>query len=646
MNIKYIAFASSLTALVLTSCSTDAYTELERTKSAFLEQLGGDISQMQWWRTAVVLNVNVDTEATTKLWLMSDEDKGTLFDYKELSASGTAQLLAPQGQGNTIYLVSVCDRQKQITPITLTGKTEENVSIHFDAPTQDDKNALFAPSHTAHKAAAKANEQNDANDNTPRVNASLYGSSTKGNAFYNEMTETQKNEALYILRNAYKEYTPAKSFGANCDYELKSNGQFNITWFAGNCLSASSHILGYYYHSPGTYDDITYVDLSETEIYDYIDGMAKVQYKVNQQAAEQYGVQADHWYDANFDMGDTFNNPHPNLAARRNDDVYNSIDVYNRYGDNITAMRGISFTINVPEGMYVGFYDRIEDVAQPEQYDRFVKMGIKPYTSRDQFKAMNFSCEAMNMNLKGTYRSCVFKTAHSIWLGMENDYTGGDLDCNDVMFEVSADLEIHHPTIVEPDLKPFGEYDDLMPWTIAYEDATRQPDFDFNDAVIQVVPNAEKEECCVTVMAAGSPSKMYLHYNGPDGDINLGEVHELLDGQPGTTINTTSSVAQKPFVQVACVTWPKGYSMKEDARRFYIEVQRGTCKDCSDVITLAEEPGQMPEALLIAGQWKWPKEGININTTYSTFADWSKDITKLAYWNWYSYPKTNTYVNY
>lgn len=641
MNIKYIAFAS-LSALALASCSSDSYTEWERTKDAFLEQLGGSISRLQWWRTAVVLNVHVKTEAATQLWLMSDNDKGTLYDYKQIAASGAVQMLAPQGQSNPLYLVSVCDRQKSITPITLTGKAEESINLSITLPPKQDKNEVFVPQPSSNQA--KARLLSDETANEPHVATLLSGSSIKGDAYYNEMTDAQREEALYILKNAYKEYTPAKSFGANCDYELKSNGKFNITWFAGNCLSSSSHILGYYYHTPGTYSDIKYVDLSETDIYDYIDGKAKVQYQVNEKAAQQYGVLPDHWYDANFDMGDTFENPRPNLSARRDDDAYNSIDVFNRYGEDITALRGISFTIDVPEGMYVGFYDRIEGVEQPEQYDRFVKMGIQPYTSRDKFKAMNFSCEAMNMNIKGTYRSCVFKTKNAIWLGMENDYTGGDLDCNDVMFEVSADLEIHHPTIVEPDLKPFGEYDDLMPWTIAYEDVARQADFDFNDAVIQITPNYEKEECCVRVMAAGSPSRMNLHYDGPDGDINLGEIHELLGGSAGTTINTTSSITEMPAVQVACVAWPKDYTMKEDTRRFYIEMQRGTCKDCSDVITLPEEPGQMPEALLIAGKWKWPQEGIHINTIYPSFANWSKDITNQSYWNWYTQPQNDKVV--
>ena len=637
--IKGLALVSAA-LWMLSSCSTDSISEYERTQSVFLTQLGGLISEMQWWRTAVTLNVDVSTEAPAQLWLMSDEDKGSLYDYKEIAESGTVHLVAPQGKGTTVYLVSVSNRQKSILPITLSGKSEEEVTLKIE-PRDENGSDLRTLSIGKEKASTIVDNKTSATSKT-----SLYGSSIVGGATYNELSEAQKNEALLLLERAYKEYVPAKTLGANCDYELESKGDFNITWFAGNCQSYTPHVLGYYYHSPGTYDDIKYVDLSETEVYDYIDGLAKVQYKVNDEAATQYGVVADHWYDANFDMGDSFEKQSPYISARSDDDAYNTMSVFERYGRNITHLRGISFTINVPEGKCVGFYDRVENVPQPEQYDRFVKMGIKPYTTRDKFKAMNFSCEAMNMNINGSYRSCVFKTDNAIWLGMENDYTGGDLDCNDVMFEVSADLEIHRPTIVEPDLKPFGEYDEVMPWTIAYEDVARNADFDFNDAVIKLVPNYEKEECCVTVMAAGSTSKMYLHYDGPDGDINLGEIHELLGADVNTKVNTTTSVAQTPFVQVGCVKWPKGYTMEQDAHRFYIEIQRGTCADCSDVITLAEKPGQTPEALLIAGEWKWPKEGVNIMDAYSQFADWSKDITKLSYWSWYANPKPNKCVSY
>ena len=635
---KWSALAIVATCLELASCATDSQYESERTQANFANMLGGAVSPRQWWKTAVTLDLNVTAPDSVKLWLMSDKDKGTLFDYKEIETSGRFKMVAPQGKGNTLYLVSVCNRQKNVQEIKLTGKTEENVNVSIEQK-QEGNGELS----TYTEATAKPIDSKIVPDAT-RAITSLYGSSMAGNAKHNELTANQLSDALTLLGRAYKEHIPAKSLGANCDYELKSNGDFNITWFAGNCLSSSPHVLGYYYHTPGTYDDIKYVDLSETEIYDYIDGLAKVQYKVNDAAAKQYGVLADHWYDANFDMGDLFEKQQPNIGARKDDDAYNTMAVFERYGGNITNLRGISFTINVPAGMYVGFYDRVENHPQPEQYDRFVKMGIKPYTSRENFKAMNFSCEAMNMNMNGSYRSSVFKTGHALWLGMENDYTGGDLDCNDVMFEVSADLEIHHPSVVEPDLKPFGEYDDIMPWTLAFEDLGRNADFDFNDAVIQLVPNQEKEQCCVMVKAAGNNSRMYLHYDGPDGDVNMGEIHELLGRNASDVVNTKTAVPETPFVQVDCVKWPRGYIMQQDARRFYIEVKRGRCDDCSDVITLAEEPGKVPEALLIAGEWKWPKEGVNIMDAYPSFKQWAKDNTDMKHWDWYVNPGADLVV--
>lgn len=634
-NNKYGWGLLSAALVALTSCSTEALSEYERTQNAFLENLNGKVSPMQMWRTAVKLNVQVTAPAPVKVWLVSDPNEGTIYDYKELAQSGNIELVAPQTSAQQVYLITYCNHLKKSHVITLTGRTEETVTIKVSNDYTTVASSIEEQVGSAHTQAK------DVDANVDR--SELYGNSIAGNALYYQFTTDQKNEALDLLKDSYREGVNAKSLGMNCDYELGSKGSFNITWFSGNTKSASPHILGYYYHSPGTYDDIQYIDLSETEVFDYIDGLAKVQYQVNQDAASEFGVQANHWYDANFDVGDTYEEPSPYIQARLGDDSYNCIDVYKRYGSNLSAIRGISFTIDVPVGKRVGFYMRDEKTDMPEQYDRFVKLGIRPYTSRDKYKNINFSCEAMNMDFKGTHRSCIVEHSHSYWLGMEDNSTGGDLDCNDLIFGVTADLDIYKPEILEPDIINVG---DKMPWTIAYEDVHRDADYDFNDAVIKVVPDYEAEKCCVYVMAAGSTNRMYLHYDGPDGDQNLGEIHELLGGRADTEINTQTSVAQYPFVSIDCVKWPKEYNMAEDAKRFYIEVKRGTCENCSDVITLAQEAGKTPEALLIAGEWKWPREGVNIMRAYDTFANWSKDVSKMAYWNWYAYPKSNTYVNY
>lgn len=622
--------------LTVTACSTESETDLTRTEAIFTESLGGPVSPMQWWRTAVTLQVKLTAPDTTQLWLMTGNDQGLLCDYHQADASGTLRMVAPQGKGTRLYLVTVCNRQKDVHEITLTGNPEQSVEVKIELrptnegefSTRDMASAPFQPLPEVKTA------------------SSLYGSSLAGNAHYNELTSAQLSEALQLITRAYKEYIPAKTLGANCDYELKSNGDFEVTWFAGNCQSSSSHVFGYYYHTPGTYDDIQYVDLSETEIYDYIDGWAKVQYQVDETAAQLYDVLPNHWFDANFDMGDTFDKQAPHLSARAGDDAYNTIDVLNRYGSHLTRLRGVAFTLKVPEGKYVGFYDRVENVPFPEQYDRFVKLGIKPYTTRDKFKAMNFSCEAMNIALNGSYRSSVFRTPNALWLGLENDYTGGDLDCNDVMLQVSADHEIHRPSVVEPDLRPFGEYDSIMPWTIAYEDLARQPDFDFNDAVIQLLPDPEAQTCCVRAMAVGSTAQMFLHYDGPDGDVNLGEMHALLGTDTHRRVNTTLSTPEVPFASVGCVKWPSGYTMEQDARRFYIEVKRGTCADCSDILMLPTEPGQVPEALLVAGEWKWPREGVAIQKAYPEFPAWGRNSTQLSHWGWYAAPTQGTCVSY
>ena len=256
-----------------------------------------------------------------------------------------------------------------------------------------------------------------------------------------------------------------------------------------------------------------------------------------------------------------------------------------------------------------------------------------------------FSAEALNLD--GKHRSFIMDNEEVIWMGMEDIVEGGDYDCNDIIFGVVTKLSIDYmPDITTPSFFTIGAYK-LFPWTLAFEDVNREADFDFNDAVVKLVPDYEKEQCCVTVMAAGSTSRMYLHFDGPDGDQNLGEIHELL-GQKNDlkAINTSSSIIATPFVEIDCVPWPRNYTMANDAKRFYIEVQRGTCNDCTDIISLPSEPGKMPEAILVAGEWKWPKEGKHIIKSYQEFSRWAKDVTRTRFWEWYKSPTTDSYVSY
>lgn len=202
------------------------------------------------------------------------------------------------------------------------------------------------------------------------------------------------------------------------------------------------------------------------------------------------------------------------------------------------------------------------------------------------------------------------------------------------------------PLIILPEIDDPSFRNKPMPWTIAFEDLMREADFDFNDAVIRLEPDYNKEQCNVTLMAVGSTARMYLHYDGPDGDQNLGELHELMNRKAGTKINTTSSYAPVSFVTLESVKWPKDYDITKDAHRFYIEIKRGTCQDCSDLLTLPMTQGVVPQAMLIAGSWHWPMEGKHIHEAYPQFSSWATDMTNSIYWNWYTSPKSGTTVNY
>lgn len=641
LNKTVFVVALAGTAL-LASCSSDSLSEYERTCTSFFDHLGGKPGIKQWWRTAVDLKVNVTADDSTQLWLLSGEDSGTLYDYRKAAANQTVQLVMPQGRGNKAYIVSLTsNRNKSVNPLTLNGHTEQTIELNLKEST------LYRTSSQQPLAAPQPLDASEDARATDR--SALYGNSVAGNARHKEFSDEMTNEGLRQLATHYVEYVPARQLNMNCDYELRSKGDFDITWFAGNCLSYTPHILGYYYHTPGTYDDIKYVDLSETEVYDYIDGLPKVQYQVNEKAAAEFGVQANHWYDVNFDMGDTFVDPRPNKPQRKGDDAYSSIAVYNRYGENISAIRGITFTVHVPAGMHVGFYDRVDETPLPSQYDHLVKLGIKPYTSRDKFKAMNFTAEAFNLNLnqKGSYRSSIIKGDQAHWIGMENDYTGGDLDCNDVMFAISTDVEVLRPDIIVPDIEPSAYYNDRMPWTLAFEDVYRNADFDFNDAVVKLIPDYKNQRCQVLAMAAGSKNRMVLHYDGPDGDEELGELHELLGASTGDCVNTLAGEPDVPFVTINSVPWPSSYTMQKDARRFYIEVKRGTCHDCSDLLSLPDAAGEaMPQAILVAGEWKWPREGVPVTLAYPSFAKWAKDATDMDAWTWYKVPTQGKVVTY
>jgi hypothetical protein len=619
-------------AFFLTSCTPDdSESEYEHTNAYFQEELGCQIGMMQWWETSVTIQVNVEANTPTRIWLTSAPKNGILYDYKEVPSSGIVSMTAPQGQGNTIYLSSLCRNKLGSQPITLSGKPIETVDLNP-------------------QKSAPALSPAEPDPMTYRSHpASLCGNSILGNAEYYTFNGEELESFRTMMANMeiggdYVAYLP----GASDDYELSSNGPFQVIWASGWEASQAPHILGYYHHSPGTYNDIEYVDISETHKWDYIDGLSKLQYQIDMND-EVAGIHfyPGQWYDANFDMYDRYGSTSASNPDRVGDSAFNIRIVFDRYHQHLSAFRGIAFEVDVPVGNHIGFYLRADSEPFPDQWALVKSEGIPPYVSNQAlFRGTCFS--AKDLNVGGNRRSIIWDAGAAIWMGMEDFVVGGDNDCDDVIFCVMQDMEICKPDIILPDVVLQDIYDTIFPWTLAFEDVYRDADFDFNDAVIKLVPDYNTEQCCVTAMAVGSTENMYLYYDGPNGEVCLGEMHKLL-GNTGSDlkyINTQQSTISTPTVLVDCVPWPKDYSMEQDARRFSIRVQRGTCEDCADTLSLPSTPGELPEALLVAGEWNWPTEKTFIGSAYSFFPKWSQDPSNTTYWEWYKSSLWGTTVSH
>ena len=605
-------------ALLWGGCSKEYVSEYDRISSRFEQNLDGEIDPIHFWKTAVTLQVKVISDHRVTIYAYNSvEGKNVLYDYKELERGGTVLLTIPQGMGNSFTLSCADIYQIHTERITLDGRLRLTTEVEMPALVLSSTQITRPETRTF----------------TPPN--SLYGHSISPHKGYQEFDVSHWR---YIADLAYTTSNPLEA-GEICNYELISKGRFNIVMLAGFAGTQDQRILGYYTHSRGRYDDIEFTDLTETHYIDYIaspnsdDYLCKTQYQLDN---------VDHWYDANFDYRDGFDPPYTIRSERLNDDAYNTLFVNRRYTTRVTRMRGLSFEIDVPVGKRIGFYLRMPSRLNTKQQQQLINLGIPKTTLTANFGEANFSAMAFNTDLK--HRSMVKVMDGFAFMGMEDEDTKGDYDCNDVMFGIAAQMEYEMPEVVQLEDDETLKYDHVLPWTLAYEDVARGRDFDFNDVVIRVTPDFENETAKVVLCAAGSPYKMNLHYNGPEGDVDLGEVHQLFGEKAERCINTLSSRTEVDEITVAHVPWPLNYTMQQDADRFYLTVQRGNCIGCDEMITFNSQPGLMPQAILVAGTWCWPKEQTPIFTTYSEFASWGKDYCKTAYWSWYSYPKSNTYV--
>lgn len=628
-------------ALAFSACSED--TGLAGTENG--ENSGWPLNSVdpkQTWMTSetVQLDISIDDEADITAQTIMNE-KVTVLGQKHLKGSGVMFLDVPQGIGGSFGLVYDDGvSPKQYRQINLTGNNGKviDVSFHSESATQASAPAIQRASTRAATA------------------SSLYGKSILEDCGYLNFGPWGWGDvktALVEAKNSKYNLSTLIDYEIQSNKlleggELLSNNDIVISFLYGHTGQTGARTLGYYYHSKDTYSDIVFQDIAEVLTLDYYNGKAKVQYQLDNKPE---------WYDANFDYKDTPSNPNAaNIAARRGDDAYNTLNVHDYYGDRVTAIRGITFKLTIPQGKEFGFYLRTNGALSSDQKTILTNLGVSE-SNMPQYSA-NYSCANMNLNTtKGNFRSAIAIYDNFTFMGLDDDLNGGDCDCNDVTFALSnskgepyipyftestenskwnQEVINKHPEYINPPTQT-----KLQSWTLAFENAGMDNDFDFNDVVLKVTPNTTTHQAEVKLLATGAQRKTEVYYNG----TLLGEVHDLFGVDTKTMVNTRSNTATKKAVTLNSIDWPENTTMEALRMNFSLKVynEDGTLDRKFSMTDLLNNK-KSPQALCVAGDWKWPKERVNVYTAYPLIGLWGVNFNNTEYGNWYAYPKENAVV--
>ena len=643
-------------ALAFSACSED--TGLAGTENG--ENSGWPLNSVdpkQTWMTSetVQLDISIDDEADITAQTIMNE-KVTVLGQKHLKGSGVMFLDVPQGIGGSFGLVYDDGvSPKQYRQINLTGNNGKVIDVSFQS-----ESATQASAPAIQRASTRA-----------ATASSLYSNSILADCGYMNFGSWAWEDIAIALTEGLKSYDNHK---AMIDYEIMSRGEVTsggeyhasetvyLSMLYGYTGTTDTRVVGYYTHS-GNYSDIEFHDIADVLKYDYFNGKAKVQYQLDNNTSQ--------WYDANFDHTDgdklpAYQNPaqkintpsNANNSARRGDDAYNTLLVSEVYGDRVTAIRGLTFELKIPEKKIYGFYLRTTASLSEAQKTKLKKLGI-PDDKLPKYAA-NYTNANMNTGSgKQVIRSAMAIYDNFTFVGLDDNTSGGDYDCNDVTFALSnvrgeklipkfteASLK---SSLNEETLKEHPEYSNPpsleeikhQSWTLAFENAGMDNDFDFNDVVLKVTPNTTTHQAEVKLLATGAQRKTEVYFDG----TLLGEVHTLFGVDTNTFVNTTSSTATRKAVTLESISWPEDATMETQRMKFSLKVynEDGTLDREFSMADLLNDR-KSPQALCVAGDWQWPKERVNVYTAYPLIGKWGVNFNNSEYSNWYAHPKENTVV--
>lgn len=624
-------------ALAFSACSEDL--GLAGTENG--ENSGWPLNSVdpkQTWMTSetVQLDISIDDEADITAQTIMNE-KVTVLGQTHLKGSGVMFLDIPQGIGSSFGLVYDDGvNAKQYRQINLVGNNAKVIDVNFQSASNTKS---VAPA--AQRASTRA-----------ATNNSLYGNSIIEDCGYLNFGPWgwgDVKKALVESQNSKNNMSTLIDYELMEGGELLANDDILLSFLYGHTGQTAARTLGYYYHSVGSYSDIVFKDIAEVLKLDYYNGKAKVQYQVDDKPT---------WYDANFDYRDDPANPSqtPANSVRKGDDAWNTLNVHNYYGDRLTAIRGLTFKLSIPKGKEYGFYLRTEEKLSTDQKTKLTNLGVTD-SNLPEYSA-NYSCAAMNTKTNN-FRSAIAIYDNFTFMGIDDDLNGGDFDCNDVTFALSnskgekyipeftestkksewnKDVIAKHPEYINP---PSLEETNLQSWTLAFENAGLDNDYDFNDVVLKVTPDTQNGKAEVKLLATGAQRKTEVYFNG----TLLGEVHELFGVSTDTFVNTTSNTATRKAITLPSIEWPKNTTMEAQRMNFSLKVYNddGTVDREFSMKDLLNDM-KSPQVLCVAGNWRWPKERIAVHVAYPLIGKWGVNFNNEEYYNWYSQPKADAVV--
>lgn len=201
-----------------------------------------------------------------------------------------------------------------------------------------------------------------------------------------------------------------------------------------------------------------------------------------------------------------------------------------------------------------------------------------------------------------------------------------------------------------------GRIDPVEPevYTYAFED-TDEGDYDLNDVVLRVNEKpGDATKLIVTLVATGADYNIETYINNQVLTFNgETEVHKALLGEEGVMkhINTESTVGGRYATAdfVTCeIAKPADFNNDYSTLKVSIKVLN------TEKTYAYPHTNTYPNAVMMPGKWKWPKEKVCITTAYSvgygtledhSFSTWASEYPHVNALDWYDNPVTNQVVN-